>query len=101
MHTTIPKEGIIFIRTSKPTIMQYLSIVSYYKLREFLMTDTHHANDCSFVTSLQTSESVTILLIYPLSVLSMYLRYTIIIKPIHVIAAYSHIFIMGFQFKVR
>jgi len=44
--------------------MQYLSVVSYYKFCEFLMTDTHHANDCSLVTSLQTSESVTILLIY-------------------------------------
>jgi fumarate reductase subunit D len=37
------------------------------------MTDTRHANECSLVTSLQTSESVTILLIYLVSVLSMYL----------------------------
>ena len=44
--------------------MQYLSDVSYYELCEFLMTDTHHANECSLVTSLQTSESVPILLIY-------------------------------------
>jgi len=59
--------------TSKPAIMQYLSVVSYYKLCQFLMTDTHHANDFSLVTSLQTSERVTILLIYFVSVLSMYL----------------------------
>jgi hypothetical protein len=37
------------------------------------MIDTHHANDCPLFTSLQTSESVTILLIYLVSVLSTYL----------------------------